>query len=63
MHILEYKFEYLTTFLDVPSLENSHTKLEQAIPCNMHYENCAGERIQYMLIPIWFRSKTDLSTT
>ena len=50
MLILEYRFEYLTTFLDAPTLEHSYIKLEQAIPCIMHYKNCAGERILYMLI-------------
>ena len=43
MLILEYRFEYLTTFLDAPTLEHSYIKLEQAIPCIMHCENCAGE--------------------
>jgi len=43
MLILEYRFEYLTTFLDAPTLEHSYIKLEQAIPCIMHCENHAGK--------------------
>jgi len=33
-----------------PLLEGAFIKLEQAIPCIMHCENCVGERLLYMLI-------------
>ena len=42
---LEYRFSYLVKFLQAPSLNDSQIKLEQAIPCIMHAENCTGKHI------------------
>ena len=50
--LLEHRFNYLKTFMAAPSLKGSFIKLEQAIPCIMHCENHAGERMLYMLIVV-----------
>ena len=50
--VLEYSFSNLVKFLQAPTLNNSLIKLEQAIPCIMHAENCAGECI-FKLLMLW----------
>ena len=55
------QIEYLTTFLDAPTLEHSYIKLEQAIPCIMHCESCAGEQMLYMLILIGLDQRQTLA--